>query len=130
MADAPALGIAEMPFAVPSDDEKAIVFRFNCHDGSEHTFACPPDVVPIIVARLLAANQRLAMAQHKPTMAIVAKKSQISVNEEEQTVGLSLFPTEQTGVPFVLSPRHAQKISTDLAHAAATLDPRDPQASH
>jgi hypothetical protein len=105
---------------------EAIVFGFICHDGTEHNFACPPDAIPVIVARLLGAAQRLATAQSRPTQGIVAKKSEIVVDEVGKTVGLCLFPTEQTGIPFVLHPGHAQKISTDLAHAAAIVDPKKP----
>lgn len=130
MANPPAIDIKEMPFAVPSDDGTAIVFRFNCHNGSEYTFACPPDVIPIFISRLLGANQLLAAAQKLPTIGIVANKSQIVLNEETRTVGLSLFPTERTGIPFVLSPQHAQKISSDLAHAAARVAPSNPKSAN
>ncbi len=37
-----------MTFARADQDTGAIVFRFECHDNSEPTFACPPDAVPEI----------------------------------------------------------------------------------
>ena len=48
MANTQARAIKTMTFARADQDTGAIVFRFECHDNSEPTFACPPDAVPEI----------------------------------------------------------------------------------
>lgn len=130
MTDIDATALAEITFADPTEKGDAIVFGLKDHQGVEHRFACPPDAIPVIVARLLGAAQRSTSIRQLPEVGIAVVKSQIVVNEEMRTVGLSLFLTEKTGIPFVIDPQHAQKISSDLAHAAAKVDPKEPGNAH
>jgi len=126
MENIEARSIKSIPFAGSDKDTGTIVFRFECHDNTEHTFACPPDAVPEIMARLVAACEKSAKETGKPKMSIVVRKSEISIDEDRGQVGLALFPTPKAGIPFVLDPKHAQKISSDLAHAAAKVAPQKP----
>ncbi len=119
MAKIDATALAEISFTGPTEEGDAIVFGLKDHQGQVHSFACAPETIPVFVARLLGAAQRSATIAQQPVVGIKIVKSQILVNEESQTVGLSLFPTANTGIPFVLSPQHAQKISSDLAQRAA-----------
>ncbi len=130
MAKIDATALAGISFASSTEEGDAIVFGLRDHQGREYSFACPPGVIPEFVARLLAAAQRSATIAQQPVVGIKIVKSQILVIEETQTVGLSLFPTVNTGIPFVLTPQHAQKISSDLAHAASKIDPTPPGKRH
>ena len=127
MDNPPPVEIARMPFAAPNEAGDAIVFRFECRDDESHTFACPPGAIPEIVARLLAAAERLSTQTGLPAQGALAKISKVSVNDADRTVGIALYPTESTGIPFALTPQHARKLSSDLAHAASTVDPQEPQ---
>ncbi len=127
MARHDATALAGISFASRTEKGDAFVFGLIVHQGNEYMFAFPPEAVGVFVARLLAAAQRSAIIRQQPTVGIVAKKSEISVDEEKKIVGLELYPTEQTGIPFALDPQHAQKISSDLAHAAAKVRPRKPK---
>ncbi len=130
MAKIDATALADISFADPTEEGDTIVFGLKDHQGQEHFFACAPETIPVFVARLLGAAQRSATIAQQPVVGIKIVKSQIVVNEENRTVGLSLFPTANTGIPFVLSPQHAQKISSDLAHAASKTDPTPPGKRH
>ncbi len=130
MAKIDATALAGISFANSTEEGDAVVFGFKDHLGQEHKFACPPDAIPMIVARLLGAAQQSATIRQHSEVGIVANKSQIVVMQKARTVGLVLFPTEKTGISFVLSPQHAQKISSDLAHAASIVDPQQPQKAN
>ena len=130
MENIEAKAIKQMPFAWADKDDGTVVFRFECHDATQHTFACPPDSVPEIVARLLAACEESAKVTGIPAQAIVAQKSTITTHEDRGRIGLTLYPTEKTGIAFDLGPEHAQSISSGLAHAAATVHPQTPGKQH
>lgn len=126
MENIQATALKSMPFARVDQDTGTIVFRFEGQDDSEHTFACAPEAIPEIVARLVAAGEESAKVTGKPTQAIVVPKSEISIDEDRGHVGLALYPTSKTGILFNLEPKHAQKISSDLAVAAAKVHPQKP----
>ena len=130
MAKIDATALAGISFADPTEEGDAIVFGLKDHQGRVYSFACPPETIPVFVAHLLGAAQRSATISQQPVDGIKIVKSQVVVIEENRTVGLSLFPTANTGIPFVLSPQHAQKISSDLAHAASITDPTPPEKRH
>ncbi len=130
MGKVDATALAEITFADPTEEGNAVVFGFKDHQGREQNFACSPEAISIIVARLLGAVQRCATIRQLPSLGIVVKKSSISIDEENRTVILALYPTKQTAIPFVLSPQHAQKISSDLAHAASKVHPQEPKKMH
>ena len=130
MAKIHATALAEISFASSTEAGDAVVFGLKDRQGREHRFACPPNAIPMIVARLLGAAQQSATIRQHSEVGIVANKSQIVVMQKARTVGLVLFPTEKTGISFVLSPQHAQKISSDLAHAASIVDPQKPEKAN
>ncbi len=130
MAKIHATALAEISFASSTEAGDAVVFGLKDRQGREHRFACPPNAIPMIVARLLGAAEQSATIRQEPDVGIVAKNSKIVVNEAARTVGLSLYPTAKTGIPFVLTPQHAQNISSGLAHAASIVDPQQPQKAN
>ena len=130
MAKIDATVLAKISFASCTEAGDTIVFGLKDRQGREHRFACPPRAIPMIIARLLGAAQQSATLRQEPEIAIVAKNSKIEVNETARTVGLALYPTEKTGIPFVLTAQHAQKLSSDLAHAASIVDPQQPQKAN
>jgi hypothetical protein len=119
--------LKEMPFAIARDDGGEIKFKFVAHSGREFEFQCPPAAIPEIVARLTGALEEAAARRTPPSherQYLEVAKSEIGGNQERQIVVLSLFPTPHCGIGFALSPAHAQKVSSDLATAAAMIAPQ------
>ena len=125
-----AVALAEVTFANATTEGDAVVFGLKGHDGVEYKFACPPDAISTLVARLLAAHGEVAMVKAIEPKAIVTKKSQIGIDNQIGAVLLSLFPASNTPIVFALTPHHAQKVSSHLAEASATLEPRTPGKQH
>lgn len=126
MDNLPEIALARIDFARASDDGKKVQFAFTDHNDEQHVFCCPPSAIPEIVARLLAAHGQADTNLQKPPTAIVVVKSEIRIGDPGGTITLALYPSPTALIGFSLTPKHAQKISTDLAHAASTLQPKKP----
>ena len=126
--------VKQIPLVIARDDGEAIKFTILTHSGEDFEFECPPDAIPEITARFTGALEQAAenAATSHPyrSQPIVADKSEIGGDEEQNIVTLTLFPTPNCGIGFALSPGHAQKISSDLATAAATIEPRNPDTAN
>ena len=126
--------LQQMPFAIARDDGSAVKFKFVTHSNDEFEFECPPKMIPEITARLAGALEQAAenaaVSDPYRSQPIVADKSEIGGNHEQRIVTLTLFPTPNCGIGFALTPGHAQKISSDLATAAAMVDPQQPDKSN
>jgi hypothetical protein len=97
-----------------------VIFTIRTATREEH-FAFPVDDVPLIVARMIAAHVAAAQKEGRLSHAIIAQASMVAIDEQNNTVTLSLMPTEKLHIPFSLTKDHASKIASGLTKAVAGL---------
>jgi len=123
-------GLKRMPFAVTRDNGEGIAFRFLIHSGKTFDFACPPEAVPEIVARLLGAAEETAQKANPAPLyrsnPAEVVRSQVGLSADREHVTVVLYPAPHCGIGFALTPEDAQRVSSEMAAAASMIAPKDP----
>lgn len=97
-----------------------IILTIRTTARDEH-FAFPVDDVPQLVSRMIAAHATATQQEGRLSHAIIAHASMVAIDEQNDTVTLSLMPTEKLHIPFSLTKDHASKIASALTKAVAGL---------
>jgi hypothetical protein len=114
--------IKSMSDAIARSDGKAIKFTLTTHHAGDFEFECPPEAIPIIVARLTGALEQIATI-HDPSdlhrsNPIVVSDHKVVGTYNPPTIVLKLFPTKNCPIPFALTPDRAEDIALALGGAA------------
>ncbi|MGQ0675611.1 MAG: hypothetical protein ACT4N4_05930 [Rhodospirillales bacterium] len=125
------ISLKQMSQAVASDDGKGIRFTFLTHANKTMHFVCPPEAVPEITARLIAAMEQAALRRTpKPTFLlapIVTSIFEVGLSQDKKQVAVKFGPTQSSRIGFAFSSDIARQLAGGLMEAAAKVDPVNPK---
>lgn len=121
----PARGFSAMPS--PSGD--GVIFSVQTGDAEQH-FAFPAEAVPEIVGRMIQAHSDANPEKEFPAKTIQATATAVAMDVENNTIVLSLMPTESSHFPFSLTAELAERMIEGLSEGIAVLRGQQSSSRH